>query len=68
MAEDDQEDVVVTYDSLLASVQRLGDKKQHCRAETRLLLKIRKFLLSTEPSMTIEDAGKHELMDGKQLI
>ena len=65
MTEDEQDDSTVSYDSLLASVQRLGERKQHCRAETRVLLKVRKFLLSTEPSMKIETASKHELMDGE---
>ena len=65
--EDEHDDnSAVSYESLLASVQRLGDRKQHCRAETRVLLKIRKFLLLTEPSMTIGTAAKHELMDGKR--
>ena len=68
MSDDEQEEPVVTYDSLLASVQRLGERKQHCRAETRVLLKVIKFLLSTEPSMTIETASKHELMDGERKI
>ena len=67
-SDDDQSEVVeVTHDSLLASVQRLGDRKQRCRAETRVLLRVRKFLLSTTPSMTIEVAAKHELMDGELL-
>ena len=66
--EEDQAEIVeVTFDSLLASVLRLGERKQSCRAETRVLLRVRKFLLSTTPSMTIEAAAKHDLMDGELL-
>ena len=66
--EEDQAEIVeVTFDSLLASVLRLGERKQNCRAETRVLLRVRKFLLSTTPSMTLEAAAKHDLMDGELL-